>query len=315
MIGRSASTRRGGIRQKVARRFFVQIGRADPDLVFVAGVGRSGTTWLAEMLAHSSRRRLMFEPFDHERVPLWRQAHAYQYIRPADSDHPLLDDARAILAGDLRSSWVDHLNEHVFTRGRLIKDIRANLMLGWLSRQLGPFPTIFLIRHPGAVAASWEHLGWSTPTAETYLTQPELVEDHLAPFHDEIAAASGSFEYGLFSWAIQMAVVRDQLEDGSVLPVFYERLVVDPLTELRRIAEHVGYFVDPDAEAVADPSPTSLIGRAYASESDRLHSWRAHVTDEQIDRLHHVLALFGVDDFYGADGLPAGSMTGAGAVA
>ena len=173
-----------------ATRHSISLRDPVPGTVFIAGTGRSGTTWLAELLVRGSRRRLIFEPFRNDLVPVWKGALSRQYIRPEDDSTPLLAPARAIMQGEIRDAWFDSLNSRLFTSGRVIKDIRANLLLGWLQRQFGPFPILYMIRNPEAVAASWQREGWPTSGVDDLLSQPELIDDHLGPFQEALRTAT-----------------------------------------------------------------------------------------------------------------------------
>jgi hypothetical protein len=173
-------------KHEFARRHSVAVREADPNLIVVAGTARSGTTWLAELLLQGSRRRLIFEPFRNDRVPLWAHAAHRQYIRPDDPAPEFTEQAGQILAGTFRSDWADQHHTRLLTSGVLVKDIAANLMLKWLHRLSGESPFVLVIRHPGAVAASWEREGYRRTARELFLEQPRLVEDHLAAMHDEM---------------------------------------------------------------------------------------------------------------------------------
>lgn len=304
-VGRRAVRKARWAKSRLASGHSVSIGRADPDFIFIAGTGRSGTTWLAELLARNSRRRLVFEPFRNDRVPLWEAASSRQYIRPGDADHELLDRARAILSPHFRNEWADYYNGRLVTRGRIVKDIRANLILRWLYDQLGPFPIVFVIRHPGAVAASWLREGWSIEPSDVFLGQSELIEDHLAHFAPEIATADDVFEKTVYSWCIETIVPLRQFARGELDVVFYENLVRDPHRELNRLLQPLGEPLrSRTAGAVADASATTTPGVVYASRQNRLHSWQARITASQMGRLRSITTRMGLGDLYGDDGMP-----------
>jgi hypothetical protein len=300
-----ALARGRGLKSRMASRHIVSLGRADPDIIFVAGTGRSGTTWLAELLIRSSRRRLVFEPFRNDRVPEWSHAASRQYIRPDDSSSRFLDSARRILDPTFRNEWADYYNERFLTRGRVVKDIRANLMLRWLFEQFGPFPIIFLIRHPGAVAASWRREEWTLPPVNTFFEQHQLVEDHLVAVDRALWNVDDPFGHALLTWSIETSVVLSEFEPESVLVVFYEDLVLHPLEEWRRISD----FIDdptlrPLRGQVATPSATTTPGVTYESQRQRLTSWSKRLSEDDARRVRLIPGLLGVDDLYGEDALP-----------
>ena len=40
------------------------------NVVFISGVGRSGTTWLTELINYNHRYRILFEPFHNKKVKI-----------------------------------------------------------------------------------------------------------------------------------------------------------------------------------------------------------------------------------------------------
>ena len=110
---------------------FVDAG--DPgSAIFLAGSARSGTTWVSEILNYDHEYRYMFEPFSPEETPICSGFRERQYIRPEDSNPYFLSTAGTILAGKIRSYWIDNYNRSSCSQRRLIKDIRANLFLKWI---------------------------------------------------------------------------------------------------------------------------------------------------------------------------------------
>jgi sulfotransferase family protein len=303
LAGRAA--RKGAaMRSRCASRYVVSIGKADPDVIFIAGTGRSGTTWLAELLARGSRRRLIFEPFRNDRVPLWADAATRQYIRPGDSGTTLLEPARQILEGDARNPWFDLYNERILTMGRIVKDIRANLMLRWLYERLGPFPIVYVIRHPGAVAASWRREGWTVSLRGELLSQQRLVEDFLEPVADQMKSEQDPQRQIIYLWCVETYVVLRQFSHGEVLIVFYEDVIAQPEVELRRIAQHCGIRLADPGQRLAEPSVTTHPGTRYASQPERVLAWRDNLSQREAEEVTSIAMRFGLDELYDEDGRP-----------
>jgi hypothetical protein len=299
-----------GQRTGYASRPLVSLGNAEPDLVFIAGTGRSGTTWLAELILRASRRRHLFEPFRNDRVELWSNASSRQYLR-ADDDRPeLLQAATKILNGQTRDRWIDGNNSRIVTKGKLIKDIRANLILSWLRAQFGFFPIILLLRHPGAVAASWQRNAWRGSPVNSFLSQQTLVEDHLAPFEDEIRDAVDPLDKILYFWCVENYVPLRQFNSGEILVLLYEDLLTRPEEELRRVAAYIGHSGELGDDGSLDtPSATTAADVRYDSRAHRLGAWAQAFTDDQLERISTIPSRFGLDEFYGEGGVAAESAT------
>ncbi|HET6688181.1 MAG TPA: sulfotransferase [Rubrobacter sp.] len=278
----------------------VDLGRGDHrSSVFLAGSGRSGTTWVSAVINHRNAYRFIFEPFRPGRVRMMEAFRRRQYLRPGDRREEYLGPARTALTGGIRSLWTDRFNNKLVARRRLIKDIRANLLLGWIYENFPGMPIILLLRHPCAVVTSQLALGWQEVLLET-MEQEELVEDFLLPVEAEIRAARDPFERHLFSWCIENYVPLRQFGPGEIHLVFYESFLVDPEHELRRLFSFLGEDFDERAyRALRRPSPLS-----HNPQVPSVDGWRRFVTGRQLERAVEILGFFDLDRLYGEGTMP-----------
>jgi hypothetical protein len=277
----------------------VDLDRDHRSSIFLAGSGRSGTTWVSGIINHRNGFRLVFEPFHPERVAICKNFRRKQYLRPDDRREEYIEATRKVLAGGTRSFWTDRYNRKFIARRRLIKDIRANLLLGWMRENFPGMPIILLLRHPCAVAASRLALGWRDNLSET-MEQEELIEDFLAPVEAEIRAARDAFERHVFSWCIENYVPLRQFGPGQMHLAFYENFVVHPEDEIRRLFAFLGEGYDGRVcGSLRRPSPLSR-----EQESPPVDAWRRFVTRSQLVRTVEVLGLFGLDSVYGEHAMP-----------
>jgi len=266
--------------------------------VFLAGSGRSGTTWLGGLVNHDGGYRQIFEPFHPGKVADFRAFGSKQYLRPGDRREEFLGPARKALTGQLRSGWTDR-GGSPGARWRLVKDIRANLLLGWLAENFPGMPIVLLMRHPCAVVSSRLALGWRDNLDET-MAQGELVEDHLLPVEDHIRAARDPFERHLFLWCIDNYVPLRQFSPGDIRLCFYEDLLLDPEPELQRLFAFLGRDFDGGVlDKLERPSFTSRRGSRPS-----IDGWRDRVGGENVARAGEVLGLFGLDRIYGQGPMP-----------
>jgi hypothetical protein len=280
---------------------YVDLGKGDHrNSVFLAGSGRSGTTWLSEIINHKGTYRYVFEPFNPGEVGVVRQFRSKQYLRPDDRREEFLEPARLVLTGELRDPWTDRFHKRFVARRRLIKDIRANLLLGWMRANFPGMPIILLLRHPCAVVASRLALGWKDNLSET-MEQEELVEDFLLPMETEIRAASDDFERHIFLWCIDNYVPLKQFEPGQIHLAFYENLLVNPERELRSPFAFLGEDLDDRVYGkLRRPSPLSRRNTTVPS----VDGWRSHTSPRRLERAIEILNLFGLDRLYGEGAMP-----------
>lgn len=283
---------------------YVDLERDAGRSIFLAGSGRSGTTWLSEIINYRNEYRYIFEPFYPDKVGLCKNFRRKQYLRPEDTREKYLGPARTILSGSLRNTWADRFNRKHVARRRLIKDIRANLLLGWMRANFPQMPQILLLRHPCAVTNSRLELGWRDILDDT-MEQEDLVEDFLKPFEEEIRKARTPFERSVFLWCIENYVPLRQLESGSTHITFYERWCTQPENELGRLFTFLGKDFDAGIYlAMERPSSLSRRESAVVLGERPVDSWTRAVGKDQRERATEILALFGLDRIYGGSPLP-----------
>jgi hypothetical protein len=292
---------------------------ADPGrTVLLAGVGRSGTTWISNIINSGNNFRYIFEPFHPFKVPEAQAFQYHQYLRPGADDPVIFDAAKTILTGRFRNPWADRVNKKWIASRRLVKTIRANLMLGWIHRHFPEIPIVFLIRHPCAVVNSWIKLGWGRADngEENDLThcliQEALIRDHLAPHMTAINGAGSEFEELIFLWSILNYIPLRQLSQSDVHFIFYENVCLEPENEARRLLAFLDLpFRKSVARALERPSHMARPDSAIRTGASLTESWKASIRRAQEERALEILSLFGLDALYAGDTLP---VTGAGKV-
>lgn len=300
--------------RKLSRRAVQLIGsrlyiNPDPDLrksILVAGTARSGTTWLGDLIASQIPSRILFEPFNPDLVPEYRGFHYFQYIRPETANPEFYGFAQKVLTGDIRNRWIDHQNERILSRYRLIKEIRVNLALKWVHDSFPEVPIIFLMRHPCAVVASRMDLGWATDKdIEPFLSQPELVEDYLAPYMDLIQSARTIEEKHAIIWCISNLIPLKQFKPDELKISYYENLCTQPELELPSIFTSIGQrSVSRIIDTINRPSQTTREMSAVVSGIDKTTNWRKRLSLEQINNILRVVEVFGLSHIYGDSFLP-----------
>ena len=290
----------------MARRVYVN---PDPDLrksILVAGTARSGTTWLADLIASQIPCRILFEPFNPDLVPGYRGFHYFQYMRPATKNPEFGAFAQRLFRGEIRNLWIDRQNERIRSEFRLIKEIRINLALKWLHDQFPVVPILFLIRHPCAVVASRMELGWATDhDIQPFLSQPDLIEDHLAPYLNLIKNAETAEEKHAIIWSVSNLVPLKQFQPNEIKMVFYENLCTQPLAELTSVFASIGQkSLDAVIDTIDRPSQTTRVASALVTGSDKLSSWRKKLSPSQVDNIFRIVDGFGLSQLYDASLLP-----------
>lgn len=232
----------------------------DPsNTIVLAGSGRSGTTWLANVIAADLSFRTIFEPFDARHVP--EAGAAGVSLRPycsvGEKCPELYAFTRLALAGKLRNRWVDQQGLrlrrfHKFGTLRLhqlwlprfwswrlvLKTVRATLLLEWIDANFHP-PIVYLIRHPAAVVTSRCRLGWETHL-ELFLSQPKLMHDYLSRYRGTIESAKTEVQKHTIMWCVENLVPLERLSYHDWIFCTYEYLYIEPLKEICQILSRLG---------------------------------------------------------------------------
>ena len=164
------------------------------ETIWLIGEGRSGTTWVADLINRNRQYRDMFEPFHPKRVSSFGFLGLNEYVRP-DQDYPrLYCAAKDVFTGRFTHRRVDAANHRLVYRGIVVKDIFATLFAK-LAQQNFPWVKItLLVRNPFSVALSKYNKGswdWMTRPAD-FLCQKNFVDDYLSDFYDDIMGSESN---------------------------------------------------------------------------------------------------------------------------
>jgi hypothetical protein len=298
----------------------------------ILGSGRSGTTWVQDSLAEANCLRPIFEPL-HEGESELGQRFAYRMLRPGEENGELERYLRDLAEGRVRSLWIDYRGRRqllfpnpskIFTvrglRGwvwiwrkhlsyrpqlrtaskrqlTLIKCIRANLMAGWLSRDLG-FRTVLLVRHPCASVESQFRSGsvWNPePVAERYRSDTRLHEATNGIYLPLLNSRLTMLQALTLNWVIenQAPVARASAEGYTV--VYYEHLRARPSVAWPCMCEALALSVVPSQEMVETPSQQSYGKNTKRVLSSAEPRWRRALSADQLGEIQAILDRTGCD--------------------
>lgn len=271
---------------------------------------RSGSTLLAEALTSRRRVRHVFEPFRFDTVPA---AHAVQpalYLEPGTPSAEVAQAVDRILGGAVRAEWCDRFNTSRLPRCRVIKDVRINNLAPWIATRHPEVVTIYLLRHPLAVAWSLTELGWGYNNS-WLAGQAALLDGPLREWRAEIAAWTNAsldtLALNVLSWCMENVVPSRMLPPDRTHVVFYEHLVCRPQEELNRLAAFLACHSStwrawrPKAELLTRDSSTDYRNPDHSRNvEDRLSEWQDRVSPAAQETAFAILSAFGFDRIYGA---------------
>lgn len=299
------------LQRNIWGRVFLDVGGDQRSTLYVAGGGKSGTTWIAEFLNYRNEYRYMWEPLTPPYVPRFSHFRRGQYLRPGNGDAQYREPLEALLTGRIRDRWIDHLNCVPIASRRLIKDVHANLLLKWVSVNLPGTRIVFVIRHPLAVIVSRIDTAPVVPHHEfdpdlhRFLEQDDLVADFLAPFEGAMRDASTLLEQHALWWCIENFVPLRQFNPSQIHAVCYERLRWTPEEEMPGLAAFIGRDFDQTLfTKMQRPSRTAGYGGSLTKGVDPATAWTRRCSWEDVRRVMRILSMFGLDEIYTDSPIP-----------
>ncbi|MBE9062331.1 sulfotransferase domain-containing protein [cf. Phormidesmis sp. LEGE 11477] len=287
------------------------LGNYQP-VIWLAGDGRSGTTWVSNLLNWHGSYREMFEPFHPELVSGLESFKLHHYLRVNETAPSQTRILESIYSGNFYHERPDAFNRRLLYEGLLVKDIFANLLVGWVKHNLSHVRPVLVVRNPFAVALSKQKRTqgvWMTEPRD-FLSQPALVEDYLLPFKEVIEQVGDDFiERQILIWSIIHYVPFRQLALGDAYILFYENLFEEPEKELAALFSYLfeGVSVTPGPELLAKirkPSQTPGKDNNILLGKSPIESWKDELSSAQIDRGINILGQFGLDKVYGTRSRP-----------
>lgn len=273
--------------------------------IILAGSGRSGTTWLGDIIAADWGFRTIFEPFDSRKVPEARAAgiSLRPYCAPEESCPPLYHFTQLALAGKLRNRWVNQQGRRPWAWRLLLKTIRTTMLLGWIDLHFHP-PIVYLIRHPGAVVASRRRLGWESHL-DVLLNQPNLEQDYLVPYKEVITSAKTDLQQHLVMWCVENIVPLKQLAHFQWHFCAYEYLYLEPEKEASRLLRGLSLKeTSARRRAMHKLSHVTHAQSALKMGKDILTEWRHDFSAHELADMSAILGDFGLELYSFEDPLP-----------
>jgi hypothetical protein len=297
-------------------RLYLDLDRRAENAALIAGTGRSGTTWLGDIIASQMPTRAMFEPFHPRLVAAYHSFHYHQYMRPSEAGTALASYCERVLSGRIRNRWIDRQVDCLLPQYRVIKEIRANLFLKWFSERFPATPILFIIRHPCAVVHSYLQLGWPIDQdIDSFLAQEQLIADFLSAKLDLIQGARTIEEQVAVAWCVTNLVPLTQFQGSQLNLFFYERLCTQLEAEAPRLFQAIGRSYDQSLFRAADtPSTTARRGSAVMTGGNRIDGWQQALSAAQVGRIMAIVAAFGLDRYYDDSPLPRLGSVASGAV-
>ena len=282
-----------------------QLRRNSP--IYVVGLPRTGTTWLASILNTAWGIKYVYEPFNRQHVP---EAAPYfmKYLRADDHDPEFMHFCDRVFSGQLMTAYTQRslakpyslLNKRLHRLpGRvMVKDVHSGLAIECIDQHISP-NTVIILRHPCATISSWlRSFKFKGNRFDLFqkLFQPQLLEDHLKPFeallHKEELLQKMAVSWG----AAYNVILQQQKRHPDWIVVKHEDLCQEPEKMFRRLFETLNLRWTHRTDKVLYASTSENSGKTYVPKrisSQEPHKWKSELTSQQIDQILELVTPFG----------------------
>lgn len=285
--------------------------------IIVAGMPRTGTSWLAKALSHAPRFTYYREPDNWEHVDGAEPYFPRLYL-PSGSDDgnyrllmeralngklatgfTMIQDPGPLL-NRLPRRWRRRVNwpPILYLRKRhvLVKLVYSNLALDWLHEHFPEAQQVYVMRHPCGQFASWQRLGW-TPDPHELLESEPLVHDYLEPFAALIRSARTFWEKAGALWGATNLVVAKQRERRPARVILqFEWLCEDPLSRFRSLYNRLDLAWTPAARHFLEQHDRRD-DRSYSMQRrsrEEIDRWRSELSARDIEECRRFAEPFGL---------------------
>lgn len=270
--------------------------------IFIVGLPRSGTSWVASVLNTAEGIKYFYEPFNRDQVP---EATPYwlKYLRVEDRDREFENYCRRVFAGELdQQPIIRKLAKPYSTfQGRLrwlpgrimVKDVHSCLALSWIHHHINPV-IVIVLRHPCAMASSWYRVFKSTAQKNSIkglqrmLEQPLLIQDYLNPFEDILLQKNSNFWYkvGLY-WGATYFILQQQIQHNpDWIVVKHEDLCANPVKNYQSLFSKLDLVWTERTEQLLVTSTQQDSKEAYSPSritSQEPNKWQNELENWQIE--------------------------------
>ncbi len=228
--------------------------------IIIAGFGRSGTTWLSDILSKALGGLMLFEPF-HPLV--CEEAAEVTYSANTNFSKTIKSHWEQLLSGPCTNRWLirnhlrspidtvpDHYIQDIWNKSPIIgyKTIRTNHLLESTIKESPNGAVLYIIRHPLAVLASinnrprfWEEFGWAWHYQKFLKELKEINRPELARWLKREKELQTPNEQIIFMWTVSQEIALSQVKNVSGCVISYEDLYLKPFEETHEILSFLGH--------------------------------------------------------------------------
>lgn len=273
------------------RGLFIDFDDTGEPVVVLAGYTRSGTTFLGRVLSNIIDARPIHEPLNPNHVPEVYFFNEREARSAIENNSEYQQAILTVLSPKFKGTRYTNTGSRIIYRGRVVKIVRANHYLDYISEMIPHTPFIVVMRNPCSCIASRIQAGWPVPD------HSHSIKD-IAPFLSDIQLKvyreGGSLVSRLaVSWCLDNFMLLRNAQDRNFCYVSYENILANPEAELKRLLLHIdrGNFVDRISREL-------LVESGGYDIEGYLEKWKKSLSANDVREIEGILETFELDGYY-----------------
>jgi len=294
--------------------------------IVVLSFGRSGSTWISDIISKALGGLLLFEPMHPESCPFAAEICYDDASNPGQSRRlePFLN---GILDKEDHNRWL--LRNHLFSPLEGVspdfvetvwdecdvlgfKEIRATFLIDWLIKHLNA-RIVYLVRHPYAVIASlhrrknfWNEFGFEQHWRffqQRVLLNPSH-QTLLRPYASVIESAQTQTALETVMWAVSHKIASATLQRHGLPIFYYEDFYRNAFATTRAMLDYLGYDANLHPSHIFVPSMTTIrtVHGLTSSESDYSSAgmaifWQDILPEDDLHTIGEIVKAFDMPDY------------------
>jgi hypothetical protein len=271
--------------------------------IVIFGEARSGTTWLAQIIA-ASGYELNFEPlgsmnFPKDYIINCNPVPSYYHISKGEKS-VYKEYIDLVMNCEIKNKFTHRGNINIGKPKKVIKLIRANLMIDWIQDNYD-FYGIFIIRNPLATINSqmkynmWGHIQKLGPTKML----PERVINYFNEDQKElIKSVKMPKERLAVFWCINNKIALTFSNKKNLRIVKYEDLVKNPKKVIKDLSKFAHFpYNNKVKNAIKRKSFTTRKETEQIKNYDPTKAWKENFTQEEIDSIVEIVKAFNLEEY------------------
>lgn len=285
--------------------------------IAIFGFGRSGTTWLSDIISKCLGGMILFEPF-HPNV--WNDSNQYTYepLRSDGFDQSLNSQLSKCYKGEETNPWL--LRNHIGVNP--LEFSQAFIEMVWANSEIIGFKTIrlnhvmvnfkeshqciYILRHPLSVISSilkrpnfFEEFGWDFHLDVFF--KRTLEHPYLKGKFDQFDFTNMTHAEKVGSmWALSSIIGLIDCQKYGIKRVYYEDLYDDPYQETEKILEsfdlidipiHPSYIFTPSMLTLKTAHNFDKGSDVFLNEGPKAF-WKDTFSDSEADKLMDMIGQY-----------------------